>query len=46
MDNLIVLCVIAALVVVASYILSISWQDFTRHLVQVKKRVVKSKESA
>jgi cell division protein FtsL len=46
MDNLIVLCVITALVIVASYVLSISWHDFTRHLVQVKKRVVKSKKSA
>jgi hypothetical protein len=45
MENLVILCVITALVVVASYILSVSWQDFTRHLVQVKKRVVKSKKS-
>jgi cell division protein FtsL len=45
MDNLVILCLITTLLVVASYILSISWQDFTRNLVQVKKRVVKSKDS-
>jgi hypothetical protein len=45
MDNLVILCVITTLLIVASYVLSISWQDFTRNLVQVKKRVVKSKDS-
>ncbi len=44
MDNLMILCVIAALVVAASYVLSISWQDFTRHLVPGKLRTQKSKE--
>jgi hypothetical protein len=45
MDNLVILCVITTLLIVASYILSVSWQDFTRHLVQVKTGVAKSKES-
>jgi hypothetical protein len=44
MDNLVILCVIASLVVIASYVLSISWHDFTRHLVARKFRVQKSKE--
>ena len=46
MDNLVILCVITTLLIVASYVLSISWQDFTRDLVQVKKRAVKTKESS
>ncbi len=44
MDNLMVLCVITALVLAASYLLSISWQDFSRHLVPRKFRASKSKE--
>lgn len=45
MDNLVILCVITSLMIVASYILSICWHDFTRGLVQVKKRVSKSNKS-
>mgnify|MGYP000052285852 FL=1 len=44
MDNLMILLVITALVVVASYVLSISWQDFTRHIIPAKLRTSKSKE--
>ncbi len=44
MDNLIVLFVITGLVVVASYVLSLSWQDFSRHLIPRKLRPTKSKE--
>ncbi len=45
MDNLMILCVITALVIAASYVLSISWQDFTRHLVPKKLRPSKAKSN-
>lgn len=44
MDNLVILCVISILVVIASYVLSVSWQDFSRHLTPVKLKLKKTKE--